>query len=76
MIGLNSPWGYRGEIVKVYGWSYEYLLWGISWVNVQMMLSDALRTDDNSQGDGDGGEVVHRELKSKEDIKNYVKGLL
>lgn len=75
MIGLNSPWGYRGEIVKVYGWSYEYLLWGISWVNVQIMLSDALRNDDNP-GEGEKGEVVNRELKSKEDIKNYVKGLL
>jgi hypothetical protein len=27
------------------GWTYEYLLWKISWVNLQMMIVDAPRYD-------------------------------
>lgn len=48
-------------------------------MNVRLMLDDSARsvktknTDDNS---GDTGEVIHRELKTKEDIKNYIKGIL
>lgn len=28
-------------ILSHFGWSYNYLLWGISWANVQRMLIDA-----------------------------------
>lgn len=74
---MRSPWGNRGEICKTYGWTYDYLLWHISWVNVQMMLADAarMRDDDNEDG-GDGKPVVHRELSTKEDIKKYIKGII
>jgi hypothetical protein len=77
-MGLNSPWGNRGEIMKAYGFSYDYLLWGISWLNVQLMIADAPRISPKKQGgDEDSGkEVIHRELKSKEDIKNYIKGII
>ena len=37
VIGLNSPWGNRGEIIKSFGWTYDYLLWGISWLNVHVI---------------------------------------
>jgi hypothetical protein len=43
------------------------------------MLQDAARIkDDPTKDDEDGGsgEVIHKELKTKEDIKNYVKGLM
>ncbi len=56
------------------------MLWGISWINIQLMQDDSARTvdtpDDESKGEAGGGKVEHRELKTKEDIKNYVKGLL
>lgn len=57
------------------------MLWGISWFNVQLMLQDAARIkDDPTKEDEDGvsgsGEVIHRELKTKEDIKNHLKGLM
>lgn len=52
-------------------------------MNVRLMLDDSARsvktnnTDDDAGGaGGKGGEVIHRELKTKEDIKNYVKGIL
>lgn len=46
------------------------------------MLEDSARVidlnpeDPNNPGSVDGGKVEHRALKSKDDIKNYVKGLL
>ena len=83
-MGLNSPWGSRGELCKNFGWTYDYLLWGISWLNVQLMVADAARikdldTENNEESGSDeagGGKVEHRELKTKEDIKNYIKGLM
>lgn len=80
-MGLNSPWGYRGEICKTYGWTYDYLLWGISWVNVQLILADAAEVktenpDESGENPGKSEEVIHRKLSSKEDIKNYIKGII
>lgn len=42
------------------------------------MLNDAARvvTDSNSAENADGGKLEHRELKTKDDIKNYIKGIL
>lgn len=74
---MNSPWGNRGEICKAYGWTYDYLLWGINWINIQMMLADAARIESvKKEGGGDDGTTQVRELKNKEDIKNYLKGLM
>nr|DAF67754.1 MAG TPA: hypothetical protein [Caudoviricetes sp.] len=82
-MGLKSPWGYRGEILKTFGWTYDYLLWGISWLNVQTMINDLARpeqeeakTDDEGNPISDDKPVIHRELKTKEDIKNYIKGII
>lgn len=60
------------------------MLWGISWQNVQLMIADAARsekkqeeeTDENGLPKNKGGKTVHRSLKTKEDIKNYVKGII
>ena len=78
VIGLNSPWGNRGEIIKSFGWTYDYLLWGISWLNVQIMLTDAARVEqepEQTDGNKDGGKPPVQ-LKTKDDIKNYLKGIM
>ena len=78
VIGLNSPWGNRGEIIKSFGWTYDYLLWGISWLNVQIMLADAARVEqepEQTDGNKDGGKPPVQ-LKTKDDIKNYLKGIM
>lgn len=73
---MSSPWGIRGEILKTFGWAYDYLLWGIAWINVQLMLDDAARTVDIDPKDRDMAGAEKRTLKSKEDIINYLKGQL
>lgn len=50
------------------------MLWGISWLNVQMILADALRVDnDHKENDGESEAV---KLESKEDIKNFFKRMM
>lgn len=56
------------------------MLWGISWLNVQLMIADASRSKDLPL-DEDGNPIDEsatftQELTSKEDIKNYLKGYM
>lgn len=60
--------------MKTYGWSYDYLLWGISWLNVQMILADALRVDNDQEGNAEESDAV--KLENKEDIKNFFKRMM
>lgn len=66
--------------MRSYGWTYDYLLWGISWLNVQLMIADAPRTRELTKDENgniiDEGKIERHELKTKEDIKNYIKGML
>lgn len=77
---MNSPWGYRGELLRSFGWTYDYLLWGISWANVQLMIADAPRTKETPTDDEgnpiDETKIVRQDLKTKEDILNHIKGYL
>ena len=76
VIGLSSPWGVRGAILKEFRWTYDYLLWGISWINVQLMLDDAAKTIDIDPKENTDVGVEKRNLNTKEDIINYLKGQL
>ena len=38
---MHSHWGLNFSIVKETGYTLHYLMWGISWVNLQLMLADA-----------------------------------
>jgi len=70
---MRSPWGSRGEICKAFGWTYDYLLWGISWINVNMMTVDSARIDTGSENEN-GEPVRHIKLKTKEDIMKFING--
>ncbi len=56
------------------------MLWGISWLNLQLMIADAPRTKElPTDEDGnpiDESEIVEQELTTKEEIKNYLNGYL
>lgn len=79
MTGLQSPWGNRGEICKNYGFTYDYLLWGISWINISLMMADALRAKDEPVSDGEETDAygnVTRKIETKEEIENYINSLM
>jgi hypothetical protein len=42
----------------------HYIMWGTSWLNIQMMLADAPRYV--------RGEVKAKELETEEDIERYM----
>lgn len=50
------------------------MLWGISWINVRLMLEDQAKIEDLDDYKSENMEV--RELETKEDIMNYINGRL
>lgn len=78
---MNSAWGSRAEILKYFGWTYDYLLWGISWLNVSLMLADGARYEtaaDPEDGglDEHGHKIIKREIRGKQAILDYVNGII
>ena len=43
--GGHSPFGVMFRIQKETGWTDDYLLWEITWVNVRMKLIDEIHYD-------------------------------
>ncbi|MEM9338719.1 MAG: hypothetical protein AAGA66_08335 [Bacteroidota bacterium] len=37
---MHSPWGTIYQIVKETGWSWHYVLWKVSRLNIMMMMAD------------------------------------
>jgi len=38
--GMHSPWGTIYQIVKETGWSWHYVLWKVSRLNIMLMMAD------------------------------------
>ncbi len=70
---MNSPWGSRGEICKTYHWTYDYLLWGISWINVMTFIADSARIQDSEKSKPD---QINIKLETEEDIKRYMEAMM
>lgn len=49
--GGRSIWGQIDTIAERYKWTVDYILWGVAWANIQLMMADALRTDYKSKDD-------------------------
>jgi hypothetical protein len=54
-------------IQKETGWTDDYLLWGLSWANVQMKLADAPRY---TYGKDKGGTFIGTE----EELEKFLEG--
>lgn len=69
-IGGRSLWGGLLDVACAkYGWTLHYVLWGISYLNLQMMLIDAITIDYNDENsnvidadDPANAERLRREL--------------
>lgn len=70
MKGLVSPWGSRASICAHFHWTYEYLLWGISWINVELFLVD-LPTFEY----GEPKDKINK-IDNKEQMQDYLKSLM
>jgi len=38
---MHSPWGAMYPIMEKTGWTLHYILWKVSWANIQLILSDS-----------------------------------
>jgi hypothetical protein len=47
--GLKSLWGSLWSVCTATGWTLEYLLWQITWINLQMMIVDAVRYNSDDE---------------------------
>lgn len=57
--GGKTLWGiYLDNLCKRYGWTLDYLIWGISWVNLNMMWLDGIeaRFPDSDEKDSNAGD--------------------
>ena len=70
--GLNSPFGSVGSILAHFHWTYEYLLWGIPWITVQLMLADMPRYDYDKKEET---KAVPLTTENADDFKNYIKSI-
>ena len=51
VIGGRSLWGNTFHLLmKEFGWTLDYILWGISFQNVQMLLSDTIDYFSDTKG--------------------------
>lgn len=50
----------------------EYLLWSVTWVNVQLMLADAPRFVPSKKDDKGNPKPVSKKVKTKDDISKLL----
>lgn len=73
---MESPWGFRSEVIRFFNWTYDYLLWDIAWINVRMMMADSLRSEKKLTDEEEFGDVLGEERfkgETKSDIESYLK---
>lgn len=69
--GSHSPFGFVWQIASATGWSVDYILDGVNYQTLIMMLSDAPRYVRKKQGGGNGAP---RPEHSAEDEANDIVG--
>jgi len=63
-----------GSICSQFHWTLGYLLWGINWITVQMMLADMPWYDYEKKGaaQGTANETLLSDLNTPESIKKFL----
>lgn len=55
--GSHSLFGMLWQVAQATGWSVDYMLWGVNWETLALMLADAPRyVKVKAEGRGDGGK--------------------
>lgn len=83
---MRSPYGTRGQILSHFGWTWNYLLWGIKWNVVLRMLIDMPKYKHEEKEEKKGKSLfdlskndllkMGASIKSSDkDIENYINTL-
>lgn len=54
MDGSHSPFGFIWQVATATGWSVDYILWGLPYASLQLMLADSPRMVEEK------GDAPHR----------------
>lgn len=76
VVGGSSLWGgFFDVLLERYGWTFDYLLWGISYTNTQMLLSDSIQTFIISEKDksSKGTKISGDDVSNNELIKSLIR---
>ena len=63
----HSPFGFIWQIASATGWSVDYILDGVNWQTLIMMLSDAPRYVRQKKGKGNGRSQSERSAEDEAD---------
>lgn len=64
-VGSHSPFGIVWQIAAATGWSVKYILWGVNYQTLRMMLADAPhyeKENDNNRTGSKGGKGKPKSL--------------
>lgn len=61
----HSPFGFVWQIAEATGWTVDYILWGVNYQTLLMMLADAPRYIDAEQAGEISEEKKEQETKPK-----------
>ena len=65
--GSHSPFGFVWQIASATGWSVDYILDGVNYQTLIMMLSDAPRYVRRKKGGGEGSRRTDRSAEDEAD---------
>ena len=65
--GSHSPFGFIWQIASATGWSVDYILNGVNYQTLIMMLSDAPRYVRRKKGGGEGSRRTDRSAEDEAD---------
>ena len=64
-------YGHRGSIMAHFGWTWEYICWGIRWAIVQRMLIDAPNYETEKEKD----KAVRLTNENGKSLANYINSI-
>lgn len=71
-LGGRSLWGGLLDVACAkYGWTLDYVLWGISYLNLTMMLLDAITVDYDAEPQIDN-DIINADDPANRDRLNHV----
>lgn len=61
---MNSPWGLVWHIATQTGWTADYIMHGIAWINLRMMMADAPSVKSTNKSDGPTEEATDDDINA------------
>lgn len=75
--GSHSPFGFIWQIANATGWSVRYIMWGVNYQTLLMMLADAPRyVDEGASPVPSGRKGEGKEISQKKSVIDFFQSQL